>query len=152
MSAAARKARSICVVSAGIVVLSAFLPWVSVLGFSKSGIQGDGVITLVCAGVGLALVWRGKLGWIGQLAPAVLVILTGLYDLNEAGNLAAIGLYLTFLAGIAWVVGAFMVRARRNDVQAADGGDAEAGESPPTEPDVAPVEPVKTGDVEHSAA
>jgi hypothetical protein len=93
------------------VAISAFLPWASFLRFSKSGIEGDGIVTLVLAIVGLALIWRSWGGWMSQVALAALVVLIGLYDLNEVGNLAAIGLYLTFVAGIAWVVGAFMMRS-----------------------------------------
>jgi hypothetical protein len=38
------------------------------------------------------------------------VAAVGIYDINQAGNLAAIGLYLTFLAGIVWVVAAVVSR------------------------------------------
>ena len=34
-----------------------------------------------------------------QLALGAFVVLVGLYDLNDAGHLAASGLYLTFLRG-----------------------------------------------------
>jgi hypothetical protein len=148
MSAAARKARNVCVISAGVVAVAAFLPWASVFGFSKAGIEGDGVVTLVCAVAGLALIWGAKLGWVGQLIPALLVVLTGLYDLDEAGNLAAIGLYLTFLAGIAWVVGAFMVRASRASEPATEPDDAVVGPDATGEP----AEPVAAAEAEPSKA
>jgi hypothetical protein len=96
--------------AAGVVVLSAFLPWVSFLGYSRAGIDGDGSITLIVAIVGLLLVWRSWLGWIGQLIAAGIVAAVAIYDINQAGNLAAIGLYLTFLAGIVWVVAAVVSR------------------------------------------
>ncbi len=97
-----------------VVALAAFLPWVSVLGFSVSGISGDGVVTLILALLGAAsLATRTglldqvkipqKAGLIASLVFAVLVALIGLLDMNGA---AAIGLYLTLFGGIAWVVGA----------------------------------------------
>lgn len=97
-----------------VVALAAFLPWVSVFGFSVSGIRGDGVITLVLALLGAALLATRtglldqvkipeKAGLIASLVFAALVALIGLLDMNGA---AAIGLYLTLFGGIAWVVGA----------------------------------------------
>jgi hypothetical protein len=94
--------------AAAVVVLGAFLPWVSFLGYSKTGIDGDGSVTIAL--VGLLLAWRGWLGWIGQLVAAGLVTAVGIYDLNDAGNLAAIGLYLTFVAGVVWVVASVVSR------------------------------------------
>ncbi|KQV71274.1 hypothetical protein ASC64_04310 [Nocardioides sp. Root122] len=97
-----------------VVALAAFLPWVSVFGFSVSGIRGDGVLTLILAILGaVALAIRvGLLGrvkvpekasLIASVVFAGLVALIGLLDMNGA---AAIGLYLTLFGGIAWVVGA----------------------------------------------
>jgi hypothetical protein len=104
------RARTVMAGAAGVVLLSAFLPWVSFLGYSRAGIDGDGSITLIVAIVGLFLAWRSWLGWIGQLAAAGVVAVVGIYDINQAGNLAAIGLYLTFLAGVVWVVAAVVSR------------------------------------------
>lgn len=97
-----------------VVALAAFLPWVTVFGFSVAGTEGDGKITLVIAILGaVALAVRTgllpqlkvpeKVGLIASLVFAVLVALIGLLDMNGA---AAIGLYLTLFGGIAWVVGA----------------------------------------------
>jgi hypothetical protein len=80
---------------------------------------GDGIVTLIAGVAGLLLLWRRSLGWIGQLVPAAITFLIALYDLNNAGNLAAVGIYFTFLAGAAWLVGAFMARkAPQGDVSA----------------------------------
>ena len=94
-----------------VVVIAAFLPWVSVFGIGVSGIRGDGVITLLLALAGLAVlaVTTGLVG--GERTPtraseiAIVVLggivaLIGLFDLNSYG---AIGLYLTLLGGLAWV-------------------------------------------------
>ena len=93
-----------------VVAVSAFLPWVSIFGISVSGIRGDGVITLMCAVVGLAVLGLRATN-VGRRISRKLVLafsgivafitaLVGLVDMNGA---AAIGLYLTMFAGIAWV-------------------------------------------------
>jgi len=98
-----------------VVALAAFLPWVSILGISASGIEGDGVITLVLALAGAVILamttglmgterTAGRASQIVMLVLAAVTALIGLLDMNGA---AAIGLYLTLLGGIAWVVGAF---------------------------------------------
>ena len=98
-------------VSMIVVAISAFLPWVSIFGISASGIEGDGAITLVCALIGLAVLALGSDALGGRLGRKAMLIvsgitggitaLVGLIDMNGA---AAIGLYLTMFAGIAWVV------------------------------------------------
>lgn len=97
-----------------LVVLAAFLPWVSIFGIGAIGIEGDGVITLVLALAGAVILAMttglvgsrrtpGRVSQIALLALAVLAALIALLDMNGA---AAIGLYLTLLGGIVWVVGA----------------------------------------------
>lgn len=98
---------------AGVVAVSAFLPWASFLGFTKYGIEGDGRVTVVIAVIGLALALARKLGWIVQLVLSAIVLLLSLADLSDAGSLAAIGLYLTFLGSAAWLIGSLMMRATR---------------------------------------
>jgi hypothetical protein len=114
-----------------VVILAAFLPWVSILGISKVGVEGDGVLTLVLAAIG-AVVLATTTGLIGSaktpgrvsqivlLVLAVLVALVGLLDMN---GVAAIGLYLTLFGGIGWVVGAvwqlsLAKQARESSVEA----------------------------------
>jgi hypothetical protein len=97
-----------------VTILAAFLPWVSIFGVSVRGTGGDGVITLIVALAGLVVLaitsgvfgearTPGRGSQITLLVLAIIVALVGFYDMNGA---AAIGLYLTLLAGIAWVVGA----------------------------------------------
>jgi len=97
-----------------VVVLAAFLPWVSIFGLSKRGIEGDGVLTLLLAlaGVVVLVLTTGLVGsprtpgrapQIVLLVLAAVVALVAVLDMNGA---AASGLYLTLLGGIAWVVGA----------------------------------------------
>ena len=101
-------------VSVAVVALGAFLPWVSIFGISKTGVRGDGAITLILAIVGGVVLLAttgvvredrtpGKASRIVLLVLAGLVALIALVDMNGA---AAIGLYLTLFGGIAWVVGA----------------------------------------------
>jgi hypothetical protein len=101
--------------SALVVVIAAFLPWVSILGISALGIEGDGVITLILglAGAAILLFTAGVFGAdakapgkavnITLIVLAALVTLIALVDMNGA---AAIGLYLTLFAGMAWLGGA----------------------------------------------
>ena len=119
----------ISAVSILVVALAAFLPWVSIFGIGVSGIQGDGVITLVLAiagGLVLALTTgmfgeakvAGKKSQISLLVLAVVVALIGLLDMNGA---AAIGLYLTLFGGVAWVVGAaWQFSVAKNEVTTAE--------------------------------
>lgn len=104
----------ISAVSILVIALAAFLPWVSIFGISAIGIEGDGVITFALAAAGgivLALTTGllgreklpGKKSQISLVMMALVVALIGFMDMN---GVAAIGLYLTLLGGIAWVVGA----------------------------------------------
>ena len=43
MTAAVRKSRNVAIAAAGVVAIAAFLPWASFLGYSKTGIRGDGL-------------------------------------------------------------------------------------------------------------
>ena len=88
-----------------VVAVAAFLPWVSVLGLSVSGINGDGQITLVCALAGLLayVLARGRRRLLLTIwsIGAALSVLVGVYDMS---SVSAIGLYLTLLGGIGWAI------------------------------------------------
>ena len=94
--------------AAAVIALAAFLPWASIFGISANGISGDGQITLVVALVALAALatqtgltgdftLSRKLVLTAAILCAGVATLVGLFDMNE---FAAIGLYLTLLAGI----------------------------------------------------
>ena len=96
-----------------VVVIAAFLPWASVLGISARGTDGDGVITLIVALVGIVVLaatsglfrpekTSGKVSQIALIVLGAIVALIGIADMN---GVSAIGLYLTLFAGIAWVIG-----------------------------------------------
>jgi hypothetical protein len=115
-----------------VTALAAFLPWASLFGISKLGIEGDGAITLVIALIGAVLMLAttpvvregrtpGKAVKITQLVGAILVVLVGIVDMS---GVSAIGLYLTFFAGIAWVVGStWELAAKPEPTTVRDGAD-----------------------------
>lgn len=97
-----------------VVAIAAFLPWASVFGISASGLDGDGVITLALAVVGLVILavtagvvggarTAGRVSQIVLLVFAAAIVLIGIVDMSGA---AAIGIYLTLFGGIAWAAGA----------------------------------------------
>ena len=98
--------------SAAAVGISAFLPWFSAFGLGVSGIRGEGRLTLLCAIAGLAVMAFStdvlghrrltRQAYLAGSAPAAgLVVLTALGDM---GHYAGLGLYLTLIAGVTWVV------------------------------------------------
>jgi len=100
--------------AAAVVLIAAFLPWVSLWGMNAYGIEGDGVITLVLSIAALVILALStellgapkiptKVGNIIVLVAGGLISLVGLIDMNRA---AAIGLFLTLLGGLAMVGGA----------------------------------------------
>jgi predicted membrane channel-forming protein YqfA (hemolysin III family) len=109
-----------------VVARAAFMPWASIFGISKAGIEGDGVITLILAIIGAAVLSfstglighprsPGRFSQIVLLALAGLVALVGLIDMS---GVAALGLYLTFFGGMAWAVGAIWQLTRGNGSRA----------------------------------
>jgi hypothetical protein len=98
--------QKISVISMLVVAVGAFLPWVSLLGINAYGIQGDGAITLILAVAGIVLL-----------------------GLNDTTNFAAIGIYLTLLGGIAWIVGAgWQLGLRTRPAEATTTSSAESGQ------------------------
>jgi hypothetical protein len=103
-----KKATGILIV---IVFISSFLPWVSVFGISVSGISADGKITMIFSLIA-AGVLASSLGLTGSAQASetvtkvvcglcgLVAFLVGLADMNR---FAAIGLWLTMLAGLAWI-------------------------------------------------
>jgi hypothetical protein len=114
-----------------VVALAAFLPWVSIFGISVRGISGDGRLTLVLALAG-AVILALTAGVVEsfhkpdrafEIALVVLAGVVTLIGLNDMNGAAAIGLYLTLLGGIAWVVGAVwqLTLARQANPSPVDG-------------------------------
>ena len=97
------------------VILGAFLPWAHVLFFSVSGLDGDGVITLILGVIGAALITFGRRGTTTLVAALVGVVACGigLYDsvnlsivAQESAGTASVGagLWLTIFASALAVV------------------------------------------------
>jgi hypothetical protein len=114
--------RKTAIMAAAAVVVAVFLPWVSVFGLSVSGIStGDGKIVLVVAAVALVLLaaasrlvmWfevSRKLADILSLIAGAICLLVAVADMND---FAAIGLYVTLIASLAWTVSAAMTLFKR---------------------------------------
>ena len=91
--------------AAGVTTLAAFLPWASAFGISVSGIRGDGILTLIFAVIGALVILARRVGRrgfaISQLILGGLVLYLGIWHTFD--DFAAIGIYLTLLAGFAWI-------------------------------------------------
>lgn len=90
---------------AAVAAVGSFLPWASAFGISVSGIEGDGVITLILA-LGLAaaifLADWGKRVAIGTVIVGVLIVLVPLVSLS---GVSAFGVYVTMIGGVVIIVG-----------------------------------------------
>jgi Uncharacterised protein family UPF0547 len=114
--------RVVVLAAAVLTVVSAFLPWASVLGINVSGIKGDGRITAVLGGIGVLFALGRSAGiraLIVNLALAGIVLATAIYDDNSIGAASGTGLELTLLAGAVWLIAAFFV-PRTGGADAAD--------------------------------
>jgi hypothetical protein len=132
--------RQIVAGCAAVTFVAAFLPWVAVLGISVSGwTGGDGKITAFLGVVGLvmAFAWwsHAKAHGIVQLCCGLLVSFVGLYDMT---NFAAIGIYLTLLAGIVWAVASVLMLRRRPGEAAATPIPAAVSQPTASPPEVSP--------------
>ncbi len=102
----------VAIAGGALAVLAAFLPWATAANglLSKSGIDGDGAITLLLGTVGALAAWQaGRLIWVAVICGA-LVALIGVVDyIDIAGETlvsAGAGLILTIIAGVALFAGA----------------------------------------------
>lgn len=107
--------QTMTLVAMGVVAAGSCLPWASVLGFNVSGLEGDGVLTLFGAAVGLLLFAlsrprQSKKPKVGQKANhitgIVISALSLLIALNAHSSFAAIGLYLTIAGSGVWLYAA----------------------------------------------
>jgi hypothetical protein len=108
-----KKRRLILIVSV-VGMIGTFLPWASAFGFTVSGTEGDGWITLFLFAIGGALAFfagdkaeplgKGKLT--GVWVPAALAAIIALRKIftKPAGISIGIGLWLIAIAGIIQVV------------------------------------------------
>jgi hypothetical protein len=77
-----------------VMAVAAFLPWASALGISISGIRGDGVITLLLAVAGAAVILANRTGpmtsVILEALLAAVALIVAFYHVNDP--FAAIGI------------------------------------------------------------
>lgn len=105
------------------IVVGAIGPWATAVFASRSGLEGDGVITLIvalCAGVAVFGVYQGaRASSIGIAIAGLIVAAIGIYDLVEIQDKAndttllgeqvdlvkvGWGLYLTIIAGVGTMI------------------------------------------------
>lgn len=103
------------------VIVGAFLPWVEVGYFTKTGIEGDGVYTLIAGVVTVACYSnRHKVG--PAIAATLIMAGTFVLAMYDTSNIAEVasesavggGLSLTLIAAIVGTIGAFVVVAAAN--------------------------------------
>ena len=97
--------------------LGSFLPWVSVLGMSVSGINGDGQLTLILMlpAIILSLVGDRKQNLTGaklysSIIPALLACAIAIWKISEIPMGLGIGLIITAIAPIALTASAFLIK------------------------------------------
>lgn len=130
----------IVLAATAVVAVAAFLPWISALGVTVSGISGDGVITLVLALGGGALILANRTGprtsVIVEALLGAAVLIVAIYHANDP--FAAIGIYLTLIGALVWL-GAltwwwFEVRQAAPEVSTSRPGDQDLGRPLETTP------------------
>ncbi len=83
-----RPSQAIALLSFLGVAVGSFLPWATILVFSKAGTDGDGVITLVLAGIGglLILLSRSTAASLFAALAALSAAAVGFYDTVDVSN------------------------------------------------------------------
>lgn len=88
-----------------LVIVGAFMPWVSG-PFSQSGMEGNGVLTLLLAGLGslIALFDRRPRGMLIAVSVAAMVVVISIVDFVDISGATIgtpeIGLYFTIAGGV----------------------------------------------------
>lgn len=111
-----------------LAIVGAFLTWVNAGIVTVSGIDGDGIFTLIFGGIVLAIVLTREWERADMIVTGVLGLLTALIAGNVYGNLdaqtgdefieaaAGGGLHLTLLSGLLLIgAGAYGYRNERQD-------------------------------------
>lgn len=102
-----------------LVVVGSILPWAQIFGLYLWGMETDGILTFFLGVIGatFAAVNLPKTSlWIPKIVHGILALLVILIAGYHVGSFAAIGVYVTLLAGVAWLVGAFLPFRRENVV------------------------------------
>lgn len=155
------KKRKFILIIAVVGMVGTFLPWASAFGFTVSGTEGDGWITLFLFAIGGAIAFfKGEKGeaiakkfmtgvWV-PAALAGLIALLKIFKSRPGGVNIGIGLWVIAIAGIAQVLVSLFFKGEAgwdfpesvSDVKKAAGIPAAAAPAAPAEP-AAPVTPAE---------
>lgn len=114
-------------IAAAVGVISMFLPWVSVFGFSVNGLHGWGILVFLCFLAAGIIAFMGdqttnlsKTNWMVALIAggiaALIMVLNFLTSLDTL-SLLSFGFYGALLASIAVVAFTFMFRSATDSLQ-----------------------------------
>lgn len=81
-------------------IVGAFLPWATLLGVTVSGIDGDGIITLVLGIAAIGVAYAREWDRTTNIALASIGGLIALIALAAMSSVAGAGIYVTILGGI----------------------------------------------------
>ncbi|MBU1152299.1 hypothetical protein KJ632_05785 [Patescibacteria group bacterium] len=108
--------RLVAIISAILIIIGAFLPWISTAaGSSETGISGDGIITFVAGVLTLIFMFYRGRPHVFALLLGVISATVGITDMIMMSNAmegingsVGIGLYFTIIAGIGIFIGTTM--------------------------------------------
>ena len=126
------KQRKFVLIAAAVGVISMFLPWVSFLGYSISGMHGSGILVFLCFVVCGIIAYMGdqtknleKTMWAVTLIAGAIALLIVLYYFIEAsggggsifGSVIGFGLYISGLAAIGVLLAAYSFRSPTDNLK-----------------------------------
>lgn len=139
------KKRKLILIVAVVGMIGTFLPWASAFGFTVSGTEGDGWITLVLFAIGGAIAFfagdkteplgKGKLTGVWVTAGLAAIIALRKIFTKPAGIDIGIGLWLIAIAGIIQIVHILFLKG------SPAAAPASAPSPPPPAPEPAPEPP-----------
>ncbi len=121
------KQRKMILIAAAVGVICMFLPWVSVFGFSVSGMHGWGILVFLCLVVAGVIAFMGDqtknlngTNWMAVLIAggvASLIMLINFISSLDALSLLSFGYYGALAASIGVAAFAFMNRSATDSLQ-----------------------------------
>ncbi|RYF79734.1 MAG: hypothetical protein EON98_14265 [Chitinophagaceae bacterium] len=121
------KQRKMMLVAAAVGIISVFLPWVSIFGYSVNGMHGWGVLVFICFLVTGAVAFLGdqttnltSTSWMIALIAsglaAVLMVINFFVDMDKLRYLG-FGFYISLAASLALVAFTYMHRSVNDSLQ-----------------------------------
>ncbi len=121
------KQRKMVLIAAAVGIISMFLPWVSVFGYSVSGMHGWGILVFLCLLAAGALAFMGdqttnldRTSWMAVLIAggvASLIMVINFIQGLDAIRLLSFGFYGALAGSIGVVAFAFMNRSATDSLQ-----------------------------------